>query len=138
MDSPDRRSSDRAPLASINVTPLVDVMLVLLIIFMVTASMGQQGVTVDLPKAAAKPLPVSEDLITISIDSQRRIFINQEPVGQDRLGDRLRAIYGKRKDKTVFVRADQSISYGEYARVIAIIKAAGVTKLGMITEAPKT
>ena len=134
MELPD--NNDDGPLTSINITPLVDVMLVLLIIFMVTASLGQQGITVNLPKAAAKPMEVTEDLVTVSIDAGRRIFLNKEPVEFQALSGRLKTLYAHRTNKAIFVKADQTISYGDYARVMAVIKASGVSQLGMVTEAP--
>jgi biopolymer transport protein TolR len=129
------RRGDRAPLSSINVTPLVDVMLVLLIIFMVTASLGQQGITVNLPRAAAKPLEVTEDLITVSIDDQQRIFINKNQVALAELSATLKGIYQNRTNKSIFLKADRNLSYGDYVKVVSVIKASGVDQLGMITEA---
>jgi biopolymer transport protein TolR len=134
MRTPD--SEDEGPLAQINVTPLVDVMLVLLIIFMVTASLGQQGITVNLPQASAKPMEVTEDLVTVSVDASRHIYINREEVGFADLGNRLKAIYGLRTNKALFIKADQGLAYGDFARIVAVIKASGVVQLGMITEAP--
>ena len=129
------RRGDRAPMSSINVTPLVDVMLVLLIIFMVTASLGQQGITVNLPRAAAKPLEVTEDLITVSIDDQQRIFINKNEVALVDLSTTLKSIYQNRTNKSIFLKADRNLSYGDYVKVVSVIKASGVDQLGMITEA---
>ena len=97
MDSPRKRGGDREPLSNINITPLVDVMLVLLIIFMVTASLGQQGITVHLPKAQANPLKVSDDMITVSIDEHLDIFVNSSPVDRKSLTAMLESVYRNRK-----------------------------------------
>ena len=130
---------DKAPLSQINVTPLVDVMLVLLIIFMVTASVGQQGITVSLPKAKARSQKIASDekVITVSIDSSMQIYLNDFPVPLAELGPRLREIFATRKDKTVFLKSDQSVSYGDFVKVVSVVKDAGVEQLGMITESPK-
>ena len=130
---------DKAPLSQINVTPLVDVMLVLLIIFMVTASVGQQGITVSLPKAKARSQKIASDekVITVSIDSLMQIYLNDFPVPLAELGPRLREIFATRKDKTVFLKSDQSVSYGDFVKVVSVVKDAGVEQLGMITESPK-
>jgi biopolymer transport protein TolR len=121
------------------VTPLVDVMLVLLIIFMVTASVGQQGISVSLPKAKARSQKVVSDekVITVTIDSSLQVYLNDAPVPLADLGSRLRDIFATRKDKTVFLKSDESISYGDFVKVVAVVKDAGVEQLGMITEPPK-
>jgi biopolymer transport protein TolR len=128
--------SGRAPLSQINITPLVDVILVLLIIFMVTASMGQQGITVNLPKAKATPLTVADDRITVSIDDHLRVFINTALVDRAALTARLEALFRTRADKTVFLKSDKTVSYGDFVQIVALIKASGVQQLGMITDVP--
>ncbi len=135
----DRRGGDKAPFSQINVTPLVDVMLVLLIIFMVTASIGQQGISVSLPKAKARSQKVASDekVITVTIDRSLQVYLNDALVPLSDLGSRLREIFATRKDKTVFLKSDQSISYGDFVKVVAIVKDSGVEQLGMITEPPK-
>lgn len=131
------RRNDRSPMGSINVTPLVDVMLVLLIIFMVTASMGQQGITVNLPKAQAAAIPVTEDTITVSIDQNLKVYVNTSPVPLETLTDTLRQVYEHRQNKAVFLKSDQAVAYGDFLKVVARIKASGVEQLGMLTDAPK-
>lgn len=121
-------------MADINVTPFVDVMLVLLIIFMVTAPMMVQGVNVDLPEAATETLPSEEEHLVVTIDNNRQIFINDVPVGLDFLRRKMAAILENREDRSVYLRADKNISYGLVVRVMAEIKGAGVNTLGMITE----
>jgi biopolymer transport protein TolR len=121
-------------MADINVTPFVDVMLVLLIIFMVTAPMMVQGVNVDLPEATTETLPSEEEHLVITIDDKQQIFINDVPVGLDFLRRKMAAILENRQDRSVYLRADKSISYGLVVRVMAEVKGAGVQTLGMITE----
>jgi biopolymer transport protein TolR len=132
-----RRNGGREPLSQINITPFVDVMLVLLIIFMVTASLGQQGVDVNLPRVKAKTMKVSEDMIVVTIDSKLHIYVNTDEVGINDLPDKLKTIYAGRKNKSIFLRADKAVVYGDFVKVVAVIKASGVEQLGMITEVPK-
>ncbi len=120
-------------MSEINVTPLVDVMLVLLIIFMVTAPMMVQGVDVALPETTAEPLPAKEETLIITIDADRQVFINNVSVGFDALQQKLGKIMEGRADRQVYLRADRHIPYGDVVRVMAEIKAAGVEKLGMVT-----
>ncbi len=132
-----QRREEREPLSSINVTPLVDVMLVLLIVFMVTASLGQQGITVRLPKAQASPLKVAEDTVVVSIDAHLNTYINSARVDPSQLKARLEAIYRARSDKTAFLKSDKAVSYGDFIRIVALMKSAGVEQLGMMTEEPQ-
>src|SRR5207244_4630384 len=109
-------------LADINVTPLVDVMLVLLIIFMVTAPMLHQGVSVALPKTETTNLPSSvEDPVILSITSDGRYYINESPVARGLLRDRLSAFLRTKKDKTVFLKADRTLSLGTVAETVAVL-----------------
>jgi len=121
-------------MSDINVTPFVDVMLVLLIIFMVTAPMMVQGLNVDLPKASAKPLDTEKEHLIIAIDRKQQIFINDYQVSLDFLGDKLAKILQGRTDRSVFLKADKAIPYGMVVQVMAEIKGAGVDQLGMVTE----
>lgn len=125
-------------MSEINVTPFVDVMLVLLIIFMVTAPMMVQGLNVDLPKAEGDALPSDKQPLVISITPQHQIFINDFQVGLDFLRDKLIKVLENRTDRDVYLKADQSIAYGMVVRVMSEIRAAGVTSLGMVTEPPQT
>ncbi len=120
-------------MSDINVTPFVDVMLVLLIIFMVTAPMMMEGVNVSLPEATTKPLVSEKKPLIVNIDSENRIFINDFKVTVDGLGEKLNKILDGRKDREVYLKADKDISYGMVVRVMSEIKGAGVEKLGMVT-----
>ena len=122
-------------LADINVTPLVDVMLVLLIIFMVTAPLLHQGVAVSLPKTATTNLPSSvEDPIILSITRDGLYYINETPVARGLLKDRLRTFLRRRKDRTVFLKADRALSYGTVVETLDILNRMGIENLGMITD----
>ena len=122
-------------LADINVTPLVDVMLVLLIIFMVTAPMLHQGVSVALPRTATTNLPTSiEDPVILSITREGAYYINETPVARGLLRDRLRAYLKGRKDRTVFLKADRALSYGTVVETLDILNRMGIENLGMITD----
>ena len=121
-------------MSDINVTPFVDVMLVLLIIFMVTAPMMMQGVNVSLPEATSKPLLAETDQLIISINKNNQIFINDYQVTLDFLQEKLAKIIESRQDREVYLKADKEISYGMVVRVMSEIKEAGVEKLGMVTE----
>jgi biopolymer transport protein TolR len=126
-------NSDRL-MSDINVTPFVDVMLVLLIIFMVTAPMMMQGVDVTLPQTTSEPLIAKKENLIITINTKNQIFINDYQIGLDNLQEKLKNILEGRENREVYLRADQEISYGFVVRVMAEIKAAGVDKLGMVTE----
>jgi biopolymer transport protein TolR len=130
-------SPQRGALASqINVTPLVDVMLVLLIIFMVTAPIIQQGVEVNLPKVKAQALPGKEEQFIVSITRNREVYLNDTRISTEQLSERLKAISIERPNRQVFLRADDAVPYGEVVRTMAAIKAAGIEDVGMVTEMP--
>jgi len=121
-------------MSEINVTPFVDVMLVLLIIFMVTAPMMIQGLNVDLPEATAKPLDSEKEHLVITIDKDHQVHINDYQVTMESLSAKLSKILQGRSDREVYLKADKSIPYGVVVHVMAEIKDAGVEQLGMITE----
>jgi biopolymer transport protein TolR len=123
-------------MSEINVTPFVDVMLVLLIIFMVTAPMMVQGLDVALPQVTAKPLETKDELLMISINKDQQVFINDFQVTADTLQDKLSKILQGRVNPEVYLKADREVTYGTVAMVMAQIKDAGVEKLGMVTEPP--
>jgi len=124
----------RAPLGEINVTPLVDVMLVLLIIFMVAAPMMTTGVPVDLPQARAERMEVEQDKLLLSIDAQQHIFLGEDEVPVERLADVILHNAKIQEDGELYVQADQNVPYGFVVRVFALIREAGVPKLGLVTD----
>ena len=128
------QSKDRRFLSEINVTPLVDVMLVLLIIFMVTAPMLQQGIDVNLPKVAAKDIPSREEKLVLTITKKGEIYIDEHPVELSRLKENLEKIYENRINKEIFLKADETVPYGFVVKTMSEIKEAGIEKLGMITK----
>jgi len=121
-------------MSDINVTPFVDVMLVLLIIFMVTAPMMIQGLDVALPEATAKPLESEKEHLVVTINKDNQVFINDFQVTVDFLREKLEKILQGRTDREVYLKADKDISYGMVVRIMSEIKSAGVENLGMITE----
>jgi biopolymer transport protein TolR len=132
MDTASQR--DSTTISQINVTPLVDVMLVLLVIFMVTAPIIQQGVQVNLPQAKAGAIPGTEELLVVSIAKNGKIYLNDNPMSVAELGDKLRAIRKLQTDKQVYLRADQDVRYGLVMKTITEIKQAGIERLGMVTR----
>ena len=125
-------------MSDINVTPFVDVMLVLLIIFMVTAPMMIEGVNVSLPEATSEPLPAEQDQLIITIDKNNLLYINDYQVTLDFLQEKLIKILDGRVGQEVYLKADKNISYGVVVRVMSEIKGAGIEKLGMVTEPIKS
>ena len=124
----------RELMSDINVTPFVDVMLVLLIIFMVTAPMMIEGLNVDLPEATAKPLDSEKEHLVITIDKNNQVYINDFKVAVDFLGEKLNKMLQGRSDREVYLKADKNIPYGIVVQVMAEIKKSGIEQLGMITE----
>jgi biopolymer transport protein TolR len=120
-------------MSDINIVPFVDVMMVLLVIFMVTAPMMTQGVDVNLPEATAMPMESQRENLVITIDKAQQIHINDFAVEADYLRDKLANILQNRPDREVYLKADKEVPYGIVAKVMAEMKAAGVEKLGMVT-----
>src|SRR5262249_27396884 len=123
-------------LSQINVTPLVDVMLVLLVIFMVTAPILHQGVTVNLPRVQAGALAGEEVQLVVTVSGPGKVYINDTPITPAELLTKLQAIVRERPDRNVYLRADAAVPYGEVMRVIGAIRQAGIERLGMVTEPP--
>ncbi len=122
-------------LSQINVTPFVDVMLVLLVIFMVTAPILQQGLNVELPAVETGPLVSdTEEQLVVSVDRTGRLHLNDAPVDASGLAEKLSAIVRLRPDRAVYLRADKDVVYGKVVEVMAAIRNAGIVKLGMVTE----
>jgi biopolymer transport protein TolR len=122
------------PMAEINVTPFVDVMLVLLIVFMVTAPLLTVGVTVDLPETASSPLPGQDEPLTVSVSRDGRVFLQDSAIDLPDLGPRLLAITERRPDTRIFVRGDKVIDYGRVMEVVGAIHNAGFTRVALVTE----
>ena len=121
-------------MSEINVTPLVDVMLVLMIIFMVTAPMIQQGVEVDLPEANAPAMPSDDKTMIITVTKDKQIMVGEAKIPYEQLRDKLVANQKIRQEKEVYLHADRSLSYGTVVDIMAILKEAGVKNLGMVTD----
>jgi biopolymer transport protein TolR len=139
MNFNNRKSSRRsrhAPMAEINVTPMVDVMLVLLIVFMVAAPLMTVGVPVDLPKAEAPAINEQTEPLVVSIDGNGKLYIQETPIATKDLIPRLRAITKNKSEQRIFVRGDKKISYGRVMEVMANLSAAGFTKVALIAETP--
>jgi biopolymer transport protein TolR len=121
------------PMADINVTNLVDVVLVLLIVFMISAPMMQAGVEIDLPKASESPRDVSAGIV-ISIDKNQEIYIDQYKIPMDQFESRLKTIREVKKFRPIFIRADRSVPYGVVIELMARIKKMGIENVGLVTE----
>ena len=122
------------PKAEINVTPFVDVMLVLLIVFMITAPLLTVGIPVDLPETEARTLPANEEPLTVTVTTEGVIYIQETEVEMDELAPRLQAIAQAGYESRIFIRADSAAAYGEVARVMAEINAAGYYNIGLVTD----
>ena len=129
-----RRRGRAATMAEINVTPMVDVMLVLLIVFMVAAPLLTVGVPIDLPQTQAKSLNTESKPITISVTPNGELFVANERVQLDQLVTRMGQLVGKETDKRIYLRGDASANYGAVMRVMGVLSAAGFAKIGLITE----
>jgi biopolymer transport protein TolR len=125
------------PIADINVTPLVDVMLVLLIVFMVTAPLLTVGIPVDLPKIKSEVINQPDEPLVVSIRKDGQLWLQETPIGIEALVPRLVAITQNKTDTNIFVRGDQAIAYGRVMEVMGALTAAGFTKVALITELPK-
>jgi len=121
-------------ISQINITPFVDVMLVLLIIFMVTAPILQQGVNVDLPQVTVGPLTGKDEQLVVIVTREGKVQLNDSPLKVDELQKKLAAILQVRPDREVYLRADKNVPYGKVVEVMAAARNAGVRKLGMVTE----
>ena len=127
-------SSGRVTMSEINVTPLVDVMLVLLVIFMVTAPMLQQGIQVELPKTEKAGMEPAASPFILSVSKEGNVLLEKTEIPMNELKSKLKAIFKNRKNKQVYIQGDAGSSYGRVAEVIAEVQASGVTSVGLITE----
>ncbi|HEY2071175.1 MAG TPA: protein TolR [Rhizomicrobium sp.] len=125
------------PMAEINVTPFVDVMLVLLVVFMATATFLTVGVPVDLPKTKAQALGQDREPLSVTIKGDGRIYLQNAPIAEDDLVSKLQAISANGYDQRIFVRGDASVDYGRVMQVMGIISAAGFTHIGLVTDVEK-
>lgn len=131
---------DSGPIATINVTPLVDVMLVLLVIFMVTAPMLQQGVEVDLPKASTAPLRGSQEQVVISINKSGDVFLGAgNQVALDGLSDKVKVIFANKpaEERKVYIKGDAELGYGRIMEVMGVLHAGGITQIGLVSASPE-
>ena len=131
------RGRRRRAMAEINVTPFVDVMLVLLIVFMVTAPLLTVGVPVDLPKTRAQTLGQDREPLSVTVKKDGRVFLQNTPIEEDLLVDKLKAISDNGYDQRIFVRGDRSVDYGRVMEVMGLLSAAGFTHIGLVTDVPK-
>lgn len=134
-----RRSTRRSyrPMADINVTPLVDVMLVLLVVFMITAPLLTVAVPVDLPKTQARSINQDKEPLVISIDSKSNVYLQEKSMELDELVDKLKAITNGNPDARIFVRGDQAVAYGRIMEVMGTVSAAGFNKVALVAELPR-
>jgi biopolymer transport protein TolR len=132
------RARKHSPMHEINVTPFVDVMLVLLIIFMVTAPMLTSGVPIELPETKGQQLQTNKDPVTLSVDRSGKVFIQETEIRLDDIAPKLKAIAKNGYDEQIFIRGDKGIDYGTVMRVMGRVKAAGFTKVSLVTETEGT
>ena len=125
------------PVSDINITPFVDVMLVLLVVFMVTAPMMTVAVPVDLPKTQAHTVNQDKEPLVVAMDAAGRLFLQDKPIKTDELIPKLKAISGSNPEARIFVRGDQALAYGKIMEVMGSISAAGFTKVALVAELPK-
>jgi biopolymer transport protein TolR len=128
------RANRRRPMSEINVTPFVDVMLVLLIVFMVTAPLLTVGVPVDLPQTRAKSLGEDREPLAVSVDASGQVFLQNTPIPIEELVPKLMAISNNGYNQRVFVRGDRNVAYGKVAEVMGLLNAAGFTRIGLVNE----
>ncbi len=123
----------RTSLSDINITPLVDVVLVLLIIFMVTAPVLQSGIEVSVPKTRTVK-EITEERVVISIDKQQRVFLGNDPVNINEIGARLRQKIRDPQNQSIFVRSDENVPFGAFATVMDAVKQSGITNVSIVTQ----
>jgi biopolymer transport protein TolR len=131
-----RRGRRKAVMAEINVTPMVDVMLVLLIIFMVTAPLLTVGIPVNLPQTKAEPLSNPDEPLVVTVNAKGEIYLQETSIGDEALVPRLQAITANKPDTKIFVRGDKAIDYGRVMQVMGMIKSAGFTQVALVVDMP--
>jgi len=133
MNAPKR---SKGPLSEINIVPLVDVMLVLLIIFMIAAPMMQQGLPINLPKVTSRPLPSKEDVQVVTVTKNQEIILNSKKLALKDLRAAIELLFANRSDKEIFLKADSAVPYGFVVTCMGIIKEAGIEKVNIVTRPP--
>ena len=133
MNAPKR---SKGLLADINIIPLVDVMLVLLIVFMIAAPMMQQGLPIDLPKVTTKPLPSKDEIQTVTVTKERAVILNAKRVDIHDLKAAIELLFASKTDKEIFLKADSAVPYGFVVNCMGIIREAGVEKVNIVTRPP--
>lgn len=129
-----RRGKKAKPIADINMTPFIDVVLVLLIIFMVSAPMMTSGIPIELPKSAAKPMQDETKPINISVSVKGEYFVNDKKVSLEELPARLRDVAKKGEEERIYIRADKTVDYGQIMKVMGTVSAAGYKRIGLVSE----
>ena len=128
------RKDSKGPLSEINVVPLVDIMLVLLIIFMITAPMMQHGRGIDIPNVTARPLPTKDEPQILNITKDERLILNEKKLDIKNLKAAIQFLFNNKANKEIFLRADKDVSYGFVAKCMGIVREAGVVKINMVTK----
>ena len=131
-----RRRKRHTAMSEMNVTPFVDVMLVLLIVFMVAAPMMTAGVPVELPDSAAKTVTNNEEPLVVSVNSKGEVYLQETKVEGNDLGTRLTAIIGEKKETVIYIRGDKAVTYGDMMRVMGLINQAGFSKVSLVSQNP--
>ena len=131
--TPDGQTGSRRFMSEINVVPLVDVVLVLLIIFMITAPLLYRGIDINLPRSAANTIKPDERVV-VSVTKDRKIYVDKDEVAVDHLESTLKRFHDRNPDVTIYLRADRSIAYGIVVQIMDAVKKVGIDKLGMVTE----
>ena len=132
---PDQRAATKTkPLSEINVTPFVDVMLVLLIIFMVTAPMLQQGIGISLPQTKASGVKITKEPFILRIKADKKVYIGEQPLSVNNIAEKLKALFEHKKSAMIYLQADKSIPYGIVAQTLGEIKSSGISDVSLITN----
>ena len=127
-------SQDKGPLSEINVVPLVDFVLVLLIIFMITAPMMQHGMNIDIPNVTARPLPTKDEPQILNITKEQRLILNEKKLGMRELKPAIQLLFANKSNKEIFLRADKDVPYGFVVRCMGVIREAGIEKINIVTK----
>ncbi len=128
------RDSKGGPLSEINVVPLVDIMLVLLIIFMITAPMMQHGMNIDIPKVTTKPMPTKDEPQILNVTKEERLVLNEKKLDVKDLKAAIQLLFANKKDKEIYLRADKEVPYGFVVTCMGIVREAGIEKINIVTK----